>query len=169
MSIREGATVVIDVPYTPATGFNGSMPYQDYDLTALLIDAGTLIVHADQCVVSIGGFYLNGSHIVSPAGAYYDHGSMALVTEDGPVRDYLEIRYGEVGVKDCDRVPFHAWDGQGGIRIDNIRENSSVEVLNSLGQVVYKTAVSGTGTFVPMQRGIYVVRVNNSSAKVVVK
>ena len=55
------------------------------------------------------------------------------------------------------------------IRIDNILESSSVEVINMQGQVVFKAATSDTDTFVPMRSGVYVVRVNKSSSKVVVK
>ena len=90
--IGSGASVIIDVPYTPATGFQGSAQYQNYDRTVLSIDSGTLIVNADYCIRSIEGLQLNGSHIVTPDGAYYDPESRAMVTSDGIVRNYLAIR-----------------------------------------------------------------------------
>ena len=72
--IKKGASVVIDVPYHPAIGFQGSSQYQEYDQTVMSIDSGALIINADYCIQSIVGFELNGSYVVSPEGAYYDPG-----------------------------------------------------------------------------------------------
>ena len=96
--IRQGASVVIYDPYTPSIGFRGSPQYQNYGQTVLSIDSGTLIISADYCIQSIVGFQLNGSYIASPGDAYYDPESKTLVTEDGPVHDYLEILPGTVGI-----------------------------------------------------------------------
>ena len=167
--IRQGASVVINVPYFPAAGFEGSSPYQDYDLTVLSIDSGTLIVNADYCIQSIVGFQLNGSYIVSPEGAYYNPENKTLVTEDGPVRDYLEIRPGTVGIPAHETVEWQAWGEGGGIRIDNIPDNSSVEIINTIGQVIHQSVLYNTEVFVPIKKGIYVVRVNDYAVKVFVK
>ena len=167
--IRQGASVVIYIPYWPATGFEGSSPYQDYDLTVLSIDSGTLIVNADYCIQSIVGFQLNGSYIVSPEGAYYNPENKTLVTEDGPVRDYLEIRPGTVGIPTLETIEWQAWGVDGGIRIDNIPDNSSVEIINTIGQVIHQSVLYNTEVFVPIKRGIYVVRVNDYAVKVFVK
>lgn len=167
--IRKGASVVIDVPYWPSAGFQGSSQYQDYDLTVLSIDSGTLIINADHCIQSVASFLLNGSYIVSPEGAYYDPESRTLVAEDGPVRNYLEIRPRTVGIKEHNGNQFRVRGSVGGIFIDNVQERSSVEILNMLGQVICRTFVDNTGTFIPIEEGIYVVRVNNFALKVIVK
>lgn len=167
--ISQGTSVNIAIPYAQSVGFEGSAQYQDYPRTVLSIDSALLNIHADICVQSIVGFQLLGSHIVSPVGAYYDPTSMTLMTAGGIVRNYLEVRPGTVGVPTHTKTGWRAWGMEGGIRIDNILENSSVEVINTQGQVVFKAATSDTDTFVPMRSGVYVVRVNKSSSKVVVK
>lgn len=167
--ISQGTSVNIAIPYAQSVGFEGSAQYQDYPRTVLSIDSASLNIHADICVQSIVGFQLLGSHIVSPVGAYYDPTSMTLMTAGGIVRNYLEVRPGTVGVPTHTKTGWRVWGMEGGIRIDNILENSSVEVINMQGQVVFKAATSDTDTFVPMRSGVYVVRVNKSSSKVVVK
>ena len=107
--IKQGASVVIYDPYMPSTGFKGSPQYQDYDQTVLSIDSSTLIVSADYCIQSIVGFQLNGSYIVSPEEAYYDPENKTLVTEAGPVRNYLEIHPETVGIPIHETVVWQAW------------------------------------------------------------
>ena len=167
--IRQGASVVIDVPYHPAGGILGSAQYQDYDQTVLVVDSSTLIIDADYCISRIVGFQLNGSYIASPEGAFYDPGEKTLVTVSGPVRDYLEIRPGTVGIPSHAHADWQAWGVEGGIRINNIKKRSSVEIINMLGQVVCRALSDGTEAYIPMRRGVYIVRVDNSAVKVVVK
>lgn len=167
--VMQGANVDISIPYAQSVGFRGSAQYQDYPRTVLSIDSASLNIHADICVQSIVGFQLLGSHIVSPVGAYYDQSSMTLMTAGGIVRNYLEVRPGTVGVPTHTKTGWRAWGMEGGIRIDNIQEDSSVEVINMQGQVVFKAATSDTDTFLPMRSGVYVVRVNKSTTKVIVK
>lgn len=167
--IRRGASVVIDVPYHPADGFEGSAQYQDYGQTVLVVDSSTLIIDADYCIRRIVGFQLNGSRIVSPAEAYYDSENKTLVTTNGPVRDYLEIRPGTVGNPEHSNAGWKAWGEDGGIRLHNIEEHSYVEVVNMLGQVVCRTLSDGTETYMPLKSGVYIVRVDNFAVKVVVK
>ena len=57
----------------------------------------------------------------------------------------------------------------GGIQIDNIPDNSSVEIINMLGQVIFLNTLDNTEEFIPIKRGIYIVRVNDSAVKVFVK
>ncbi len=166
--IRQGASVVIYIPYWPATGFEGSSPYQDYDQTVLSIDSGTLIVYADYCIRSIVGFQLNGSYIVSPEEAYYDPENKTLVTEVGPVRNYLEIRPGTVGIPTHETVEWQAWGVDGGIRVESLPENQNIEILNILGQTVFSTTFSGTSTVIPLKPGLYLVRANNHTVKTIV-
>lgn len=167
--VMQGANVDISIPYAQSVGFRGSAQYQDYPRTVLSIDSASLNIHADICVQSIVGFQLLGSHIVLPVGAYYDQSSMTLMTAGGIVRNYLEVRPGTVGVPTHTKTGWRAWGMEGGIRIDNIQEDSSVEVINMQGQVVFKAATSDTDTFLPMRSGVYVVRVNKSTTKVIVK
>ena len=167
--IRQGASVVIDVPYHPTTGFMGSAQYQNNDQTVLVVDSGTLIIHADYCISRIVGFQLNGSYIVSPGGAHYDPENKTLVTATGPVRNYLEIRPWTVGIPEHSHAGWQAWGVEGGICINYIKEYSSVEIINMLGQVVYRTLSDGTEAYIPMKRGFYIVRVGNSAVKVAVQ
>lgn len=167
--IGSGTSVVIDIPYWPSAGFEGSPIYEDYDLTVLTIDSGFLSISADYCTQYLDGFQLNGSHVFSPEGAYYDHGSRCLVTANGPVRDYLEIRPGTVGIPEHAHAGWQAWGVEGGIHLHGIKEHSSVEIINMLGQVVYRTSLEGTETYIPMKSGVYIVRGDNSAVKVFVK
>lgn len=167
--IRQGASVVIDVPYHPADGFQGAAQYQDYSQTVLIVDSSTLIIDADYCIRRIVGFQLNGSCIVSPAGAHYDSENKTLVTANGPVRDFLEIRPGTVGIPEHASAEWQAWGVEGGIHLHGIKEHSSVEIINMLGQVVCRTLLESTETYIPMKSGVYIVRGDNSAVKVFVK
>ena len=167
--IGPGASVEIIVSYVLSTGFTGSPQYQDYSQTLLSIDSGTLIIEAGYCIRSVVDFQLNGSFIASPEGAYYDPGDKTLVTEEGPVHDYLEIRPGTVGINEYSNIQFRAWGCEGGIKIEDVPENSSLEIINMLGQTVCQTKLNSTEAFIPTQCAVYIVRVNKSSVKVVVK
>lgn len=167
--IGSGTSVVIDIPYWPSAGFEGSPIYEDYDLTVLTIDSGFLSISADYCTQYLDGFQLNGSHVFSPEGAYYDHGSRCLVTANGPVRDYLEIRPGTVGVETYSNNSFRAWGGEGGIYVEGVRESSPIEIFDMLGQVIRRATLNDMEAYLPMKSGVYVVRMNSSAVKVVVK
>lgn len=166
--IGSGTSVVIDIPYWPSAGFRGSPIYQDYDLTVLTIDSGYLSISADYCTQYLDGFQLNSSYVFSPEGAYFDSGNRCLVTAEGPVRDYLEIRPATVGIPEHASTEWQAWGVEGGIHLHGVKEHSSVEIINILGQVVYRTLLEGTETYMPMKSGVYIVRVDNSAVKVVV-
>ena len=167
--IVQGAQVVIDIPYASMTGFRGSPQYQDYDVTVLSVNSGTLIVEADYCIESIVGFQLIGSHFVQPEDAYFDIEGRTLVTENGPVRDYLEIRPGTVGIDEDRGVSFRAWGCDGGIHVEGAQESSLVEIVNVFGRVVYRSFLNSAKAYIPMQKGFYIVRVNNNSKKIIVK
>ena len=167
--IGSGTSVVIDIPFWPSAGFRGSQIYQDYDLTVLSVDSGFLAISADYCTQYLDGFQLNGSCIVSPAGAHYDSENKTLVTANGPVRDFLEIRPGTVGIPEHASAEWQAWGVEGGIHLHGIKEHSSVEIINMLGQVVCRTLLESTETYIPMKSGVYIVRGDNSAVKVFVK
>ena len=169
LRISQGASVVINVPYHPADGFQGSAQYQNYGQTVLIVDSSTLIIDADYCIRRIVDFQLNGSCIVSPAGAHYDSENKTLVTANGPVRDFLEIRPGTVGIPEHASAEWQAWGVEGGIHLHGIKEHSSVEIINMLGQVVCRTLLESTETYIPMKSGVYIVRGDNSAVKVFVK
>ena len=107
--------------------------------------------------------------IVSPAGAHYDSENKTLVTANGPVRDFLEIRPGTVGIPEHASAEWQAWGVEGGIHLHGIKEHSSVEIINMLGQVVCRTLLESTETYIPMKSGVYIVRGDNSAVKVFVK
>jgi hypothetical protein len=167
--VMQWAQVVIDIPYASSIGFRGSPQYQGYDMTVLSVNSGTLIVEADYCIESIVGFQLVGSHLVQPEDAYFDTEGRTLVTENGPVRDYLEIRPGAVGIDEDRGVSFRAWGCDGGLHVEGAQESSPVEIVNVLGRVVYQSLLNGAKAYIPMQKGFYIVRVNNHSKKIIVK
>ena len=74
-----------------------------------------------------------------------------------------------VGVPEHAHAGWQAWGVEGGIRINSIKECSSVEIINMLGQVVCRTLSDGTEAYIPMKRGFYIVRVGNSAVKVAVQ
>lgn len=166
--IRRGASVVIDVPYHPADGFEGSAQYQDYGQTVLVVDSSTLIIDADYCIRRIVGFQLNGSRIVSPAEAYYDSENKTLVTTNGPVRDYLEIRPGTVGIPINRSVDCQVWGVAGGVRIDKLSKGQAIKVLNISGQTILDIPVLDSTTFLPLKPGIYIVQIDNYTKKIIV-
>ena len=175
--IGQGASVEIIVPYVLSTGFTGSPQYQDYSQTVLSIDSGTLIIEADYCIRSIVGFQLNGSFIASPEGVYYDSGNKTLVTEEGPVRNYLEIRPGTVGIPDfsADALNISVYpnptDDVLFVELRGGAEIANVALYDLQGRMVgannHSPLQGGTATIdmKSIPSGVYVLRVTDADGK----
>ena len=76
---------------------------------------------------------------------------------------------GTVGLPAHEACDWRIWSVDGGIHIGNIQENTSLEIINMLGQVIYRTTLDDAEVFIPIKNGVYIVRVNNSAVKVFVK
>ena len=175
--IGPGASVEIIVPYVLSTGFTGSPQHQDYSQTLLSIDSGTLIIEAGYCIRSVVDFQLNGSFIASPEGAYYDPGDKTLVTEEGPVHDYLEIRPGTVGISDysvevqnisvypnpADDVLFIELRGGAGIANVGLYDLQGRAVGTRF--IASATGASATVNMLDIPAGVYVLRVTDADGK----
>jgi len=169
VEIREGSRVEINVGVEHGVGFQGSTPYENYDLTSLTIDSSSFVVNAENCVRSLDGLHLNGCHVAEPEGSYYDHASMTVVTENGTmVKDHLYIYPGIVSLSEPEKIPFQIWGGGGGVNLNHVPDHTQVVITNILGQVVVQTIVNGGGAFLPLQQGVYVVRVRDYAVKVIV-
>ena len=167
-TISRGADVSINVPpNSPFSGFAGSTG--NYAHTIFEMDSSSLTVNAPLCFQSIEGFQLHGCYISLPEGAFYDHDSLSLVASEGVVRNNLEIRPGNAGVQDYHENSRFAWGVMGGILVkSSSRRNCHVEVLNLLGQTIFKSLLDEVNMFLPIRPGVYIVQVGNTSTKVAV-
>lgn len=140
------------------------------DTTTLVIDNSRLVVTATRCIGHISGFQLIGSHIAIPEGAYFNPDSLSIVTAGGGiVRNYLEIRPGNVCVPENKNPNLAVLNAPNGLYITVISDVSNVEMVNMLGQTIYCGRLSSGKHFIPLQKGFYVVRADNHVTKAVVK
>ena len=131
----------------------------------LVVDNSSLIVSAPTCCTVMWAWWLSECHVVAPESLEYQ---LDTWIESEIVYNYLEIRPGTVGVPAHESCNWQAWGVDGGIRIDGLSGNQTVEVVNILGQTVHCTTSSGTNAFIPLKSGLYLVRVNNHTVKTVV-
>jgi len=136
------------------------------------IDNSTLTITAPTCFFLIPYWSLNNCHIVSPTGVVYDSYHHWL-TQDGnmvmSMHDYMEIRQGMVNISEEVKPKWRAIGMDGGIRIDGLTQNQTVEVLNIAGQCVYVGKPQMSGTFISLKSGIYIVRVGKETVKTIVQ
>ena len=138
--------------------------------TTLVIDNSSLAVTASKCVGNISVFQLTESHIAIPEGAYFNPDSLSIVTAGGGiVRNYLEIRPGNVCVPENKNPNLTVLNAPGGLYITVISDVSNVDVVNMLGQTIYCGRLSSGKHFIPLQKGFYVVHADNHVTKAVVK
>lgn len=173
LRISESAHVNINVPWSPSSGIKGGVILSGEtsgEATVLSIDSSSLIIDANKSIVQIGDLQLDGCFIAYPSNAYYEHTSQTIVDENGHVvMDHLEILAGTVDVPSHTVSDWQVWGANGGIRMEQLPDSQTVEVLNLLGQTVRQFKTSATNVFVPLKAGVYLVRVNNQTVKVVVK
>ena len=167
LALTEGATLEIT-----ASDYGIFTLYDDiWDSIAhypnLVVDNSSLIVTAPYCCQFVWFWWLSECHVVVPQDFEYQLDTWTYLSS-GTIHDYLEIRPGTVGVPAHESCNWQAWGVDGGIRIDGLSGNQTVEVVNILGQTVHSTISSGTNAFIPLKAGLYLVRVNNHTVKTVV-
>ena len=148
LALTEGATLEITASdYGIFTLYDDICdPVLHYPL--LVVDNSSLIVSAPTCCTVMWAWWLSECHVVAP--------------------ESLEIRPGTVGVPAHESCNWQAWGVDGGIRIDGLSGNQTVEVVNILGQTVHSTISLGTNAFIPLKAGPYLVRINNHTVKAIV-
>lgn len=151
-----------------STGITGTT-YGGYS-TTLVIDNSRLVVTANRCIGEISEFQLTESHIAIPEGAYFNPDSLSIVTAGGGiVRNYLEIRPGNVCVPENKNPNLAVLNAPNGLYITVISDVSNVEMVNMLGQTIYCGRLSSGKHFIPLKKGFYVVRADDYVTKAVVK
>ena len=134
----------------------------------LVIDNSDLIISAPNCCLFVWNWWLSGCHVVEPVDFEYQLDTWTFLST-GSIHNYLEIRKGTVGLPENEAFRLKAWGVEGGIRIEGMEEDCSVEVVNMLGQVVYRATAPESAVFIPLKQGAYVVRAGNGVVKTVVK
>ena len=84
------------------------------------------------------------------------------------VQGYLEVVPGEVNVPENCQIQELVWCGQGVIFMENLTVGQVIEIYNTLGQRLASFKAPSSAMQVPMKPGIYIVRFQNYSRKVVV-
>lgn len=165
LALTEGATLEITASdYGIFTLYDYiDDPVLHYPL--LVVDNSSLIVSAPTCCTVMWAWWLSECHVVAPEGLEYQ---LDTWIEPEIVYNYLEIRPGTVGIPTRKAVDWQAWGVDGGIRIDGLSGNQTVEVVNILGQTVHSTISLGTNAFIPLKAGPYLVRINNHTVKTIV-
>jgi hypothetical protein len=135
----------------------------------LVIDNSSLVITAPYCCQYVWDWWLSDCHVVAPQGFDYQLDSWTFLPS-GTVHDYLEIRPGTVGVSAyADNVDWQAWGVDGGVRIEGLPSKQTLEIVNSLGQIVHCSTILNPSTFIPLKTGLYLVRINNHTVKTIVK
>jgi len=172
LGLAEGATLSITAL---SVGINTLYDYafDDSPIYPLFaIDNCSLTITAPTCFSLIPFWWLNDCHIAYPTDVIYDSNNLWL-TQDGnmvmSIHDYMEIRQGTVNILEEEKPQWQAIGTDGGIRIEGLTQNQTVEVLNMAGQRVYVGKIESSGTLIPLKTGIYIVRVGKETVKTIVQ
>lgn len=167
LTLTEGATLEISASECGIDAMYDHMMDPDLRFPDLVVDNSSLIITAPSCLRMMKALWLSDCHVVTPSDFQYQLNTWIPLTTW--FENYLEIRAGTVGLPAYEAPCWKAWGVEGGIRIEGLSENYTVEVLNILGQTVRNTTSSGTSAIIPLKTGLYFVRVNNHTIKTIVK
>lgn len=135
------------------------------------IDNSSLKITAPTCFFLISFWRLNDCYIVSPSDIIYDSNNNWL-TQSGnivlSVDHYFEIMPGDVGIQNVNQNGWQSIGMPGGICLKGITGNQTIEVINLVGQSVFVGRANGSDTFIPLEKGVYIVRVGCFSRKTIV-
>ena len=148
--------------------------YDDYPhFPCFLIDSSSLTITAPTCYDLIGCWWLNGCDIVSPADVSYNPYNYSFEQDGNAIThlyNHLEIQANGTGLSNISKPDVRIYGVSGGIRVsaDDIT-GQNVTVMNMLGQTLYCKTLQREKTFIPIHPGIYIVRVGDTTEKVVVR
>jgi len=165
--LTEGAALEITASVCGMDAFYDVLMDPDPHFPNLAVDSSTLIITAPTCLGMFGGIWLSGCRVVAPSDFQYQLDTWIPLTSG--IHNYLEIRPGTVGVHAYETAEWRAWGVNGGVRIEGLQNNETIEVINMLGQSVSRNTPFETSTFIPLKRGYYLVRINNHTKKITVK
>ena len=168
LALTEGAALNITASGTGIFTLYDYTMDTDLHYPLLVVDNSSLVVAAPTCCTSMWAWWLSECQVVAPADFDYQLDTW-FSPEPGMVYNYLEIRAGTVGIPTHANIDWHAWGVDGGIRVEGLPDNQAIEVVNILGQTVRNATSSATDTFIPLKTGLYLVRINGKTAKIVVK
>ena len=166
LTLTEDATLEISASGCGIDAMYDNMMDPDPRFPDLVVDNSSLIITAPTCLRMMKALWLSECHVVAPSDFQYQLNTWIPLTTW--IQNYLEIRAGMVGLPVYESCDWRAWGVDGGIRIEGLSENQTVDVQNILGQTVHKAASSGTCAFIPLKTGLYLVRVNNHAVKTIV-
>lgn len=181
LSIRNNAEVIIfaNNQWNTGAGFRGR--YYDWNDTTIVpqeqvteyagkvfVNSATLRINSDMCVYRLEDFRLDSCHFSSPENAYFDSDLHTVVSSGQMVQGYLEVVPGEVNVPENCQIQELVWCGQGVIFMEKLTVGQVIEIYNTLGQRLASFKAPSSAMQVPMKPGIYIVRFQNHSQKVVV-
>lgn len=135
------------------------------------IDNSSLKITAPTCFFLISFWKLEDCHVVSPSDIIYDSNNHWL-TQSGnivmSVDHYFEIMPGAVGIQDVNQNGWQSIGMSEGICLKGVTGNQTIEVINLAGQSVFVGRAEGSDTFIPLGKGVYIVRVGRFSRKTIV-
>lgn len=135
------------------------------------IDNSSLKITAPTCFFLISFWKLKDCHVVSPSDIIYDSNNHCL-TQNGnivmSVDHYFEIMPGDVGIQDVGQNGWQSIGMSDGICLKGITGNQTIEVINLAGQSVFVGRANASDTFIPLGKGVYIVRVGRFSRKTIV-
>ena len=172
-------TVYANNQWECGAGFRGR--YYDWNDTTIVpqeqvteyagkvfVNSATLRINSDMCVYRLEDFRLDSCHFSSPENAYFDSDLHTVVSSGQMVQGYLEVVPGEVNVPENCQIQELVWCGQGVIFMEKLTVGQVIEIYNTLGQRLASFKAPSSAMQVPMKPGIYIVRFQNHSRKVVV-
>jgi hypothetical protein len=116
----------------------------------------------------LADFRLNGCHFSSPVNAYFDSDLHTVVSSGQMVTGYLEVLPGSVDIPNVQLETERVWGSLGSINIENVSYGQIVKIYNMLGQELYNFKVHSSEVELSTPPGIYIVKFQNYSKKIVV-
>lgn len=134
----------------------------------VFVNSATLRINADMCIYQLADFQLNGCHFSSPVNAYFDSDLHTVVSSGQMVTGYLEVLPGSVDIPNVQLETERVWGSLGSINIENVSYGQIVKIYNMLGQELYNFKVHSSEVELSTPPGIYIVKFQNYSKKIVV-
>ena len=134
----------------------------------VIVQAATLKINADICVCKLTDFQLENCHFSNPANAYFDPEFHMVASSGQSVMGYLEVLPGTVNIIDNQLHTERIWGTTGIIHIENMSCGQIVKIYNISGQELYSFKVNSSEVKLSAPPGIYIVKFQNCSQKIVV-
>ena len=167
------STVTIKDCNVDITGRWGISGYDGLEGETLIINNSTVKAKGERgSICDLMKFSLIASEITKPQGAVWSDDKKCLVLNGSKITDEVIITPKSTGIStSVTDSGIHLWSNNGTLYIstDNTDSASEAQIFNIDGQTVGTVAIYNNKTAINLPAGIYVVRIGNTTEKVIVR